>query len=246
MLFWSTSTVIYWLQRTCNASLFIYVFVCPPCHLSMGGLTQHKLSILTFKYVTPQSIFKPRGPSLSVKSAGDVTVPLRFIHKRVMRLEVLSTGSCPHFWAGLALRLRSCHGIRESLPRHQRKPCGREYVDSISVGHFVEIRKHTFKWSFPFLLFHSPYSLTPSCKNVTNYLHPSSYLRLCSQAKSNEDRWHENMVFIHLSSLQSQYLFQEMAAHSSILAWKIPWIEEPGGVAKSQQWLSGRAHTHIH
>ena len=25
-------------------------------------------------------------------------------------------------------------------------------------------------------------------------------------------------------------LAQEMANHSSILAWKIPWIEEPGGL----------------
>ena len=34
-------------------------------------------------------------------------------------------------------------------------------------------------------------------------------------------------------------LEKEMATHSSILAWKIPWMEEPGGlqvqgVAKSQ------------
>ena len=38
-------------------------------------------------------------------------------------------------------------------------------------------------------------------------------------------------------------LEQEMATHSSILAWKIPWTEEPGplpvhGVAKSQIQLS--------
>ena len=29
-------------------------------------------------------------------------------------------------------------------------------------------------------------------------------------------------------------LEKEVATHSSILAWKIPWTEEPGGVAKSQ------------
>ena len=29
-------------------------------------------------------------------------------------------------------------------------------------------------------------------------------------------------------------LEKEMATHSSILAWRIPWIEEPGGVTKSQ------------
>ena len=38
---------------------------------------------------------------------------------------------------------------------------------------------------------------------------------------------------------QEDLLEKEMATHSSILAWKIPWTEEPGGltvhgVAKSQ------------
>ena len=43
-----------------------------------------------------------------------------------------------------------------------------------------------------------------------------------------------------------------MAAHSSTLAWKIPWTEEPGGlqsigVAKSQTRLSDFAFTfHFH
>ena len=34
-----------------------------------------------------------------------------------------------------------------------------------------------------------------------------------------------------------------MATHSSILAWRIPWIEEP--IAKSQTRLSDLAHTHV-
>ena len=29
---------------------------------------------------------------------------------------------------------------------------------------------------------------------------------------------------------QEDPLEEEMATHSSILAWKIPWTEEPGGV----------------
>ena len=38
-------------------------------------------------------------------------------------------------------------------------------------------------------------------------------------------------------------LEKEMATHSSILAWQIPWIEEPGGLQsmmlqKGQMWLS--------
>ena len=42
---------------------------------------------------------------------------------------------------------------------------------------------------------------------------------------------------------------EEMATHSSILAWKIPWTEEPErlqsmGATKSQSWLSDKANTH--
>ena len=42
---------------------------------------------------------------------------------------------------------------------------------------------------------------------------------------------------------QEDLLEKEMATHSSILAWKIPWMEKPGrlhtvhGVAKSRTWL---------
>ena len=44
-------------------------------------------------------------------------------------------------------------------------------------------------------------------------------------------------------------LEKEMATHSSILAWEIPWTEEPWqatihGVAKTQTWLSDWAHRH--
>ena len=41
-------------------------------------------------------------------------------------------------------------------------------------------------------------------------------------------------------------LEKEMAAHSSILAWRIPWTEEPGGLQSmgSQRVGHNRAHTH--
>ena len=44
-------------------------------------------------------------------------------------------------------------------------------------------------------------------------------------------------------------LKEEMAIHSSILAWEIPWTEEPGraavnGVAKSRTQPSAHAHAH--
>ena len=46
-------------------------------------------------------------------------------------------------------------------------------------------------------------------------------------------------------------LEKEMATHSRILAWKIPWTEEPSrlqpnGVAKSWTQLSAHTHTHTH
>ena len=40
-----------------------------------------------------------------------------------------------------------------------------------------------------------------------------------------------------------------MVAHSSILAWKIPWVEEPGGlqrVTTEQLSTHTQAHTHKH
>ena len=45
-----------------------------------------------------------------------------------------------------------------------------------------------------------------------------------------------------------------MATHSSTLAWKIPWTEEPGGlwratvqgIAKNWTQLSVHTHTHTH
>ena len=48
---------------------------------------------------------------------------------------------------------------------------------------------------------------------------------------------------------QEDPLEKEMATHSSILAWKIPWTKEPGelqsmGLQKSQTRLSNWAHTH--
>ena len=48
---------------------------------------------------------------------------------------------------------------------------------------------------------------------------------------------------------QEDLLEKEMATHSSILSWRIPWTEEPGGLksmgSKSQTRLSDY-HTHTH
>ena len=34
-------------------------------------------------------------------------------------------------------------------------------------------------------------------------------------------------IYVHIDSI---YLEKELATHSSILAWRIPWTEEPGGL----------------
>ena len=52
---------------------------------------------------------------------------------------------------------------------------------------------------------------------------------------------------IHLPSrkggLDPWVLKKEIATHSGILAWRIPWIEEPGGLQSGGTWLSNYAHT---
>ena len=56
----------------------------------------------------------------------------------------------------------------------------------------------------------------------------------------------------HPSLGQEDPLEKEMATHSSILAWKIPWTEKPGGVHSlgSQRvrhnWACTHVHTHTH
>ena len=61
---------------------------------------------------------------------------------------------------------------------------------------------------------------------------------------SNPGLLHNRQILYHLSHQASpRILEKEMAIHSSILAWEIPWTEEPGGVQsmgsqKRQTWLS--------
>ena len=53
-----------------------------------------------------------------------------------------------------------------------------------------------------------------------------------------------------VQSLGWEVLEKGMANQSSILAWRIPWIEEPGGLqsmeSQSQTSLNDNTHTHTH
>ena len=44
------------------------------------------------------------------------------------------------------------------------------------------------------------------------------------------------------SLVQEDSLEKEMATHSSVLAWKIPWTEEPGGL---QSMGSQKSHSQL-
>ena len=58
-------------------------------------------------------------------------------------------------------------------------------------------------------------------------------------------------VFLPVATEHNR-LEKEMATHSSILAWEIPWIEEPGGLLSlglkrvGHDWTHTHTHTHTH
>ena len=59
--------------------------------------------------------------------------------------------------------------------------------------------------------------------------------------ESNQDLPHCRRILYQLSCEGSPPLEKEMATHSSILAWRIPWTEEPGKAI-----VHGVTHTHTH
>ena len=48
------------------------------------------------------------------------------------------------------------------------------------------------------------------------------------QTGSKQEKEYVKAVYCHPAYLT--YMQKEMATHSSILAWRIPWMEEPGGL----------------
>ena len=70
-------------------------------------------------------------------------------------------------------------------------------------------------------------------------------------------RWTYHLLVMNLPAIQETWVWflgwedleKGMATHSSILAWKIPWAEEPGGLqsmgVQSWTWLSYKHTTTI-
>ena len=54
-------------------------------------------------------------------------------------------------------------------------------------------------------------------------------------------------IRLKLQSLgQEDPLKQEMATHSRILAWKVPWTKEPGGLQSMELDIVTAEHTHTY
>ena len=79
--------------------------------------------------------------------------------------------------------------------------------------------------------------MTPLLKNLPTVSHPFVPGGASGEEPACQCRRHETRV--QSLGLENP-LEEEMATHSSILAWRIPWTEEPGGihrVARSQTRL---------
>ena len=59
------------------------------------------------------------------------------------------------------------------------------------------------------------------------------------------------IIYLYFLIVTLRTLEKEMATHSSILAWRIPWTEEPGGLQSmgsqriGHDWVTN-THTHTH
>ena len=85
-------------------------------------------------------------------------------------------------------------------------------------------------WTFASALFHvKSLNLEHSSYPQISFLWFKS---LPGSASGNECRRHKSSIPVLwvLSLGRGDLLEKEMAIHSSILAWRIPWTEEPGGL----------------
>ena len=96
---------------------------------------------------------------------------------------------------------------------------GLTFTSLIRLSLFLCISLYVFTWSFPLL------KRTPVILELYKGL----------------PWWLRNMPVVQETRVwslsQEDPLEKGMATHSSILAWRIPWTEEPSRVAKSRAWL---------
>ena len=94
---------------------------------------------------------------------------------------------------------------------------------------FLFLISYLISLSFPFYLFHPMFSL------LSALIETDGDTGVVAQMLKNLPAMQEAWVW---SLGQEDPLEKGMATHSSIVAWRIPWTEEPDGVAKSRTGLS--------
>ena len=90
------------------------------------------------------------------------------------------------------------------------------YPEKLKVVEFLIAKKIKIFWSFQ-------HKLTLSRKNLLSF--PLASL-VAQRVKRLPATWETRVQSLGWEDL----LEKEMATHSSILAWRIPWTEEPGGL----------------
>ena len=93
---------------------------------------------------------------------------------------------------------------------------------------------HTLKTTHPRSFTHTVYTYTPCVK-----IQPPVFYVLWTSLVAQMVKHLPTVQETRVQSLGQEYLLEkEMATHSSILAWKISWVEEPGGLQSmgSQSW----------
>ena len=89
---------------------------------------------------------------------------------------------------------------------------------------------------FLYNLLNSAIRLSLLLKNIAVYLHTPVYTKNSLPGALEEKKWERLFVFSkhilasHLLIPTAVTMEKAMAPHSSTLAWKIPWAEEPGGL----------------
>ena len=71
------------------------------------------------------------------------------------------------------------------------------------------------------------------------WIRASLIAQMAKKLPGMQDTWVRFLV-------QEDPLDQEMATHSSILAWRIPWTEEPGVLQSMDSQRVTHTHTHTH
>ena len=81
-----------------------------------------------------------------------------------------------------------------------------------------------------------------SCINVILYLRASLVAQTVKNLTAMQETWVWSLGW-------EDHLGEEMATYSGILAWRIPWTEEPGGLQSTgsqRVWHNWATNTHTH